>query len=113
MKLANPNISARKKCLQITARCDCQDAPDGHDLEVTPTKAANRLCSTCFYVARGSFKGTSQREMSINLEKYETVREKFLDSILTKTLRALVGFYSAIKYKYNIVWYYVIEYSIV
>lgn len=55
-----------------------QDSPSGHDVKVERAKDKGNFCSSCFYCARGSFKGIKLHELRASMDQHDPVREKLL-----------------------------------
>lgn len=54
-----------------------QDQPPGHDVTVSRAKDKGHVCSTCYYVARGSFQGVKQHELRGAMDEHDTIKQKF------------------------------------
>lgn len=59
-----------------------QDVPSGCEpIQVVKAKSTSTICSTCFYVQRGSFSGVKQQELEASKKGHSTVEEKPLAQI--------------------------------
>ena len=62
-----------------------EDCPAGHSVTVERIKKTSNLCSTCYYIARGSFPGTKLTELKATMKKHELVQSKSLGEHLEYT----------------------------
>ena len=55
-----------------------EDCPEGHTLDVGPSKKGSSICAQCFYTMRGSFPSAKLADMKDAMENHASVSEKCL-----------------------------------